>query len=247
MVEMDTYKNVRSRLRTGDIVFFKDVGVSSMISCLQTMTSDYGEYTHVGIVIMSDSFPVGSQYRLCGVDGVDYATIPYVFESTQSGIGGDGSIGADGRKMLGVQLRKLDDVVLSYGTKPKTKIVIGKLKDEYVIDDEKLYESFVKYNHTRYQLNIVQLLSGVFKILRKIRCICNIGIFCSELVALMLIENGILSDKVNPKNCLPVNFVPKNDKETYGNDCEIPVLLSKLIEIKTTKIQKQKQVNCFGI
>jgi hypothetical protein len=184
---------------------------------------------------------------LCGVDGEDYAIIPYIFESTQSGIGGDGSSDADGRRYLGVQLRKFDDVVESYGLMPNTKIVIGKLKDEYVIDDKKLYESVVKYNHTRYQLNFIQLLSSIFKVLRKVRFICDVGIFCSELVAIVLKENGILNDAVNPKNCIPVSFVPKTEHETYDVDKKIPVLISKLIELDTIKKKQYKKVSCFGL
>ena len=246
-VGLEQYKRVRRDLRSGDIVLFKDVGVSSVISCLESMSTGCDVYTHVGIIIMSNSFPVGSHYRLCGVDGEDYAIIPYIFESTQSGIGGDGSSDADGRRFLGVQLRKFDDVVESYGSKPKTKIVIGKLKEEYTIDDKKLYDSVIKYNHTRYQLNFIQLLSSIFKVLRKVRFMCDVGIFCSELVAIVLKENGILGDAVNPKNCLPVDFVPKNDKETYDTDKQIPVLISKLIELETIKKRQYKQVSCCGL
>lgn len=246
-VDIEKYVHVRRGLRSGDLVFFKDVGVSSIISCLESLSTDCDAYTHVGIIIMSNSFPIGSHYRLCGVDGKDYAIIPYIFESTQSGIGGDGSSDADGKRFLGVQLRKFDDVVESYGLKSKTKIVIGKLKDEYMMDDKKLYESVIKYNHTRYQLNFVQLLSSIFKVLRKFRFVCDVGIFCSELVAIVLKENGILSDTVNPKNCLPVDFIPKNDTETYDADKEIPVIIDKLIELDTVKKKQYRQISCFGV
>lgn len=245
-VEEDQYKNIRPHLRTGDIVLFKDVGVSSIISCVEFLKTGCDMYTHIGIIIMSNSFPVGSHYRLCGVDGHDYAVIPYIFESTQSGVGGDGSSDTDGRRYLGVQLRKFDDVIETYGIKPKTKIVIGKLKSEYVINDQKLYDTVIKYNHTRYQLNVIQLFSSVFKVLRRVRFLCDVGIFCSELVAIVLKENGILDDTVNPKNCLPVSFVPNNAKVTYDPEKKIPVLIEKLIEIQTTKTKQKKQVSCLG-
>ena len=83
--------------------------------------------------------------------------------------------------------------------------------------------------------------------LRKVRFICDVGIFCSELVAIVLKENGILSDTVNPKNCLPVDFVPKNDNETYDTDKQIPVLINKLIELDTIKKKQQKKISCFGV
>ena len=245
-VETDLYQNIRPHLRTGDLVLFRDTGVSSVISCLEFLKTGCAMYTHIGIIIMSDSFPVGSHYRLCGVDGRDYAIIPYIFESTQSGVGGDGSSDIDGRRYLGVQLRKFDDVIETYGIKPKTKIAIGKLKSEYVLDDEKIYKTVVKYNHTRYQLNIIQLLSGIFKVLRRVRFACDMGVFCSELVAIVLKENGILDDTVNPKNCLPVSFVPNNDTVTYDPEKKIPVLIDRLIEVNTIKQKQIKQVSCFG-
>ena len=235
---VDKYEKIRPHLKTGDIVLFKDSGVSSIISFLEKKKRDHGTYTHVGMIIMSKSFPVGSQYRLCNINGKDYANVPYIFESTQSGIGGDGTVSVSGRKMLGVQLRKLDDVISSYGSKKKTIIVIGKLRTQYKLDDEQVYTSFLKYNMTRYQLNCIQLLSTIFDFLKRFRSCFDIGIFCSELVALMLKESGVLNNEVNPKDCLPIDFFLQ--KGAFEN------LFSHFIEIESRKIYIKNKVNCLG-
>jgi hypothetical protein len=235
---MAKYDKIRPMLRTGDVILFKDSGASSVISFLQKKKRLRGTYTHVGIVIMSKSFPVGSQYRLCSLNGVDYANVPYIFESTQSGIGGDGTVSVSGRKMLGVQLRKLDDVVFSYGSKKKTRIVVGKLRKKYKLDDEQVYNSFLKYNMTRYQLNCVQLLSTIFDFLKRFRSFFDVGIFCSELVALMLKESGVINNEVNPKDCLPIDFFLQ--KGAFEN------LFSHFIEIESRKIEQKNKVNCLG-
>ena len=111
-----SYQSIRSTLKTGDIVFFKGSGIANLISKLEYSVcgGSSGNYTHVGMIILSDSFPIGSPYRLCDVKGHDYAVISYIFESTQSGLGGDGTLSVDGYKFLGCQLRKFDNVVETY-------------------------------------------------------------------------------------------------------------------------------------
>ena len=72
-------------------------------------------------------------------------------------------------------------------------------------------------------------------------------VFRSEILNnIVLKENGILDDTVNPKNCLPVSFVPNNATVTYDPEKKIPVLIDRLIEVNTIKQKKIKQVSCFG-
>ena len=140
------YNQIREKLRTGDLIFFKGDGISNLISKIEKNICGNGEYTHIGIVIMSNSFPIGSPYRLCDIDGKDYSIIPYIFESTQSGIGGDGSLDVNGNKILGCQLRKLDNVVLTYDQNEDTHMAVGKLKINLCIDDDLIYKTYLKYS-----------------------------------------------------------------------------------------------------
>jgi hypothetical protein len=241
----EEYAKIRVNLRTGDVVFFKAGGVSDAIAAVEENTVGSGKYTHMGIVILSNSFPIGSEYRLCDISGNDYATIPYIFESTMSKlVGGDGTLNVGGKGMLGVQLRTLDGVIHTYGEKKDTQISIGKLKDDLHIDDTKLYESFFKYNKKNYQLNLWYLFTSAFRsirFLRKLPFFLDMGIFCSQLVALVLQENDILSKDINPADCIPMDFFPKSKTKTYDTDInQIPILFSQIIELNLKKVADEK-------
>jgi hypothetical protein len=229
------YDLIRESLRSGDLIFFKGTGVSNIISKIEHKVCGgrAGQYTHIGIVIMSNDFPIGSPYRLCGIDGVDYAIIPYIFESTQSGIGGDGSLDADGCTFLGCQLRKLDNVVRTYDSSPDTHMAVGKLKSTYTINKNQLYKCFLAYNGSRYQINILYLLAAAFKRLRWLRFkLLDMGLFCSQLVTKILIDCDVLSNTIDSRDVLPCDFIPRDDdkSQTFDTDNKIPVILDDVIE-----------------
>ena len=66
-------------------------------------------------------------------------------------------------------------------------------------------------------------------------CCCskdpNNYIFCSELVSNIFKDLGLINKNVKSYNVLPPDFVKKNDKETYDEDREIPILLSDPLKI----------------
>ena len=73
------------------------------------------------MIVLNTVFPVGHPYRL--QEGI---ILPYVLESTE-----DGVLNVDGQSFLGVQLRRLDDVVDKYDIDSSEKIGRGEIKRYY--------------------------------------------------------------------------------------------------------------------
>ena len=73
------------------------------------------------MIVLNTVFPVGHPYRLH--EGI---ILPYVLESTE-----DGVLNVDGQSFLGVQLRRLDDVVDKYDIDSSEKIGWGEIKRYY--------------------------------------------------------------------------------------------------------------------
>lgn len=238
-----SYYTIRNELKTGDLILFRGGEfVSNYISKIEKYMCGNGEYTHTGIIIMSDSFPIGSPYRFTNKNGEDYTIIPYVFESTQSGFLGDNVNNTLGNSFLGCQLRKFDEVIENYDRDLNTKIAWCKLKEDKrnKIDNNLLFEIFNKYNNVRYALSIIDLLTAAYpkiRWLRKIKFFKRKWQFCSQLVANIYLELGILNN-INPSNVLPCDFLPKNNIETYDTDGEIEVLFSEVNKITVLPINK---------
>ena len=250
-----SYYSIRSQLKTGDLIFFRGSDeVSNLISKVEKSLCNEGDFTHVGMVIMSDSFPIGHPQRLISARAetvhsgelistqaeTDYAIIPYVFESTASGPIGDGAYNVDCRSFLGIQLRNLDEVMEKYDNNATSHIGWGKLSKTLAIDCDRLLNIFRMYNNTRYDVSIIDLLAAGYPKLRWLRKLrhmlcCNYvdkWQFCSELVTNMYIQLGILPDTIIAKNILPVDYIAKEDgKTTFGENNGIPILFSAIERI----------------
>jgi hypothetical protein len=241
------YAVLRSTLKSGDLIFFRGAeGVSSYISRIEsrvTRARDAGAYTHVGIIILSTAFPVGSPYRPTSLDGTDMGVIPYVFEATQSGPIGDGAYNANGDAFLGTQLRKLDEVVAHYDNKTKSRIALGRLLVPLTTTQTlQLYDAFLRYNGIRYALSAIDLFSAAFpalRWLRKFKCAATKKwMFCSELVANVLMSCNVIprvsrdsGEDIHPEDVLPCDFIsdPQTGHvSTYDVDRVIPVVIGPL-------------------
>ena len=273
-----SYAEIRPQLKSGDLIFFHGGdGVSSLISRIEKKVCGRGDYTHVGMVILSTTFPVGHPYRLSNLSGKDTTTVPYVFESTESGPLSDGVYNVSGRSFLGVQLRRLDEVVEAYNASPNTKIAWGQLRSNdgtlndcdlnggyinlmdpsSVISkdrraslsdrraslsdrDQDLFHIYRKYDGVRYDLNLIDLLSSVYPKVRKLRtfrrkyCCCRSvenWLFCSELVARIYVDLGILPDIIVCDDIVPVDFLPPTNKIRPNL---VNSLISKVIKFHRT-------------
>ena len=226
--KMTKYYDIRPELKTGDVIFFYGAdAVSSTICKIERIVCNnhQGEWSHIGMVIMSTSFPIGHPYRLCGVgSGYDYAVIPYIFELTQSGLLTDGVLNVDGFSFLGVQLRRLDDVADKYNKLPNTRMAWGRLTVPIGVTQDQMLKTIRGYDGIRYDLNFLDLFACAYKKLRWIRnlvkyfCCKSVDSwqFCSELVANLYIEFGILSPNINPENVLPCDFLPEQSLPVIG-------------------------------
>lgn len=88
---------------------------------------------------------------------------------------------------------------------------------------------YERYNRTRYEINIINLLSIGIKCLRCCRCTCNNRIVCSELIAFVLRDLGVIPDTVDPEDTLPTDFLkdPRTTNSTFDLDGEIPCLYER--------------------
>jgi len=231
------YSRIRNQMETFDMIFFRgSEPVSNFISWLQKKLHHNqdvaGSFTHVGMIIKGDHFPWCSPYYAPGKI--------YVFESTQSGLLGDGSFDVNSKSHLGVQLRDLDKVAETYDSTPNSKMAWGKMRQELrpnVLNCQlQLMKMMRKYNGLRYDASFIDLTSALWPFMRGIRrfknhifdkCCCLFPglnqknwIFCSELVAHIYRDFGILSQHVNPENVLPCDFLenPQNAGKTFDED-----------------------------
>lgn len=232
-----SYYDIRDQMKTLDMIAFRGTDfVSDFISALEDnhVEPGAGEFTHVGVIIRGDSFPVGSPYHC--------ENCVYVFESTQGGNLGDGVPDIDGNGRLGVQLRNMDRVAEMYDFHPQSKMAWLQMKEEIrnntipTIDPMDVLYVFRKYNGLKYDLSVIDLFSAVFPWMRSIRQVltssCSTsGVddrqFCSELAANVYKEFGILQQQVDAENVLPADFIPSkssNFTKTFDKDNDIHVL-----------------------
>jgi len=250
----EAFSAIKPKMRTLDLLLFRGSDfISSMISKVEQTRTGSGDYTHAGIVVLGTSFPPGHVLR--STDTI------YVFESTQSGKLSDGVPAIDGKPKFGVQLRSLDRVVPSYDSSPNTMLAWCPLKEKFRppnidITWETIYN---KYNGRTYNASAIDLAGAAIPLCRRIResrlfktmqscycCCCGCccsppkhWLFCSELVASIYKDYGILNSNVEPHNVLPVDFLPnpkaaaeqKSPSEygTIDSEGEIPWLYDRVI------------------
>lgn len=205
-------------------------------------------FTHVGLVVTAESLP-------------GYNLLPgrlYIFESTTSVTPlGKSVVPPDvltKRGWTGVQLRDLEQVLISYTADRKSKVAWCKLKynpwlqlvhrDELIVHFK---DFFREYHHRLYEYSVVTMLATVCPELRKPREIRHQVIarmdmlrkklklpdlldpnqwqFCSELCARVYQLIGVLSADVVPENIVPEDFFADNGGEV-ANLFADPVYLS---------------------
>lgn len=183
-----------------------------------------GAYSHVGMIVTSEI--------------LDHPNVlpgnTYIFESTMGGHYGQQQGNIDNMEnvpggFLGVQIRNLNELVPKYLAEPKTAIAIGALLNNPIdsMDKKELKEKFTafykKYNGTTYDANFYSLASAAIPLLRPFRHGIEhfIGteqwLFCSEFVAVIYKYFGIISEAVNEKNVLPMDFAGYDSDEVGVN------------------------------
>jgi hypothetical protein len=176
-----------------------------------------GHYSHVGVIVTKKilNHPKMEEGEL------------YIFESTMSGKLTDGVLNIEGESFLGSQVRKFDDVIRCYDSDPHTQVRWCKLLDNPLdkLDIEEIRSSmnilFDKYNHRLYEVNILNLFFAMFPFLRKYKYTIyddDRFIFCSELAGIIYKQFSVISDKANPTDIVPADFIVSDEDKMV--DCK---------------------------
>lgn len=208
--------------------------VSNTISKLEDWRVGDGRFTHVGILINNTLWP--------------HPTLRdnewYVWESTMSksmcGLTDGVPDVVSGKGVFGVQVRNLRDLLEKYDG----SVYWAPLRDR-VFEDEEMRSFFIerfrvfqqKYGNATYDASFVELLGAMIPALRCFRNsarLCrtcgglrkeNEWLFCSEGVAMIYQQLGILSSKFEARDVVPADFLGKDEDgipKLFGN----PVRLS---------------------
>jgi len=219
------YEDVKEQIKPFDVVLFRSNDlVSTLISNVQKMTTGHGCFTHAALIVMGEF-----------VGRPELGDRLLTLEITLGGKLNDGVTDIDGKVFLGVQLRYFDEVI-----KHSEKVGWLKLRrnpieyyDQVEIKElkQKCTEVFNEISGDPYVRNICILLrasignSPYTKYKKDKKGIRN-RFFCSELVAYVLKKIGVLDDRVNCKNVLPVDFIPDVDTNKEINCCENPIIIT---------------------
>lgn len=258
----DSYDNIKSQIRSFDLLGFRggDV-ISDIITTVEEHEMDVSNFSHVGIVVKSDILPY---YTIDGKQCMLDPDAIYVFESTFSYAIPYVTDGVPdvctNAGMLGVQLRNLDEVIPRYITNNKTKVAWCKLKhnpldtEDLTLIQTRFMELFESYHGRMYEISPVNLFGSLFPGARKIRKIRNAIMdkiwnlfgfkstspsqyqFCSELVGNIYTSFGIIDEKYNPQDMVPVDFL--------GSDLEgMHAIVYDPIYIRDWKVDKHAAVS----
>lgn len=125
----------------------------------------------------------------------------------------------NGQTWIGCQIRKFEDVLRTYTASPGNRVAVRELKsnplDNMNINELREKFSFLigRYNEKPYVVNAMQLFAAMFPTLRMFRNSWGSRhfIFCSELVAIIYKEYGIIRESCNPANVVPADFYSKDE------------------------------------
>jgi len=211
--------DIKHQIKPLDLIVFRGSEfVSDAISFVEKISLGKGDWTHIGIVVTPEIMPI-------------HNSVPgklYIWESTMSGkLLGDGvnNIETNGAT-FGVQIRELEDVLDKYDNDPKTRVgwcrLIKNPLDQLLNEDINIYNTRRKFvidtvtrlnkqiGNATYDYNCCNLFSTVC-------CTCSSyrreifghpnRYFCSELVAKVYIELGIIRKNIDPEKVAPEEFL----------------------------------------
>lgn len=235
-----------SSVRPLDLLVFRGAeGVSKLIRALESRTNGNGDISHVEVCITRELCPrirkIKSQPSDPGSNDFDDTLLSW--GSTMSGPLSDGVKSAEtGKSRFGVQVRVLEDLVRSYLSTPGANVGVCRLLDNPILQRtleplgayrirkaqliENLCNAYDKYNNAIYEVNPLALLGAIFPQYRGINAVAtralqqftqqNKWLFCSEFVALLYVEIGVIDDAtngtidgktLNPEYVVPVDFI----------------------------------------
>lgn len=254
-------------VRPLDLLVFRGTEVfSKAIRVLETAVTGSGEISHVELCITREWCPSIGPLKVSSRGAVDGDRTLLSWGSTASGPLNDGVMNAEtGKSKFGVQVRVLYDLVANYLKAPGGNVGVCRLHDnptnqrpgEPLVDYTArkvgliatLQKAYADYNGATYNANMLALLSALFP---QLRCVNNASapllasflnsnkwLFCSEFVATVYIDIGVITDAtdgvedgktLNPSNVIPVDFIGF-DTDSDGirrSICDKPVWVKPL-------------------
>jgi hypothetical protein len=195
-----SYEELVHRLQPLDAIFFQGTDfVSRLIRRTELFVDGNGYYSHVGVIVPRSALP-GIIPKELG----DWFT----WESILSGPLTDGVYDVQTNKVFfGVQLRPLKEVLLNQ-TSPvgihhlKTPLTEAQLNS--------LPSLFEKYNYRPYDTNCINLGGQAIPMLRRLRRSLRPGaakLVCSEFVAALYQDCGLINPQYLPEDVVPINLL----------------------------------------
>ena len=239
---MQNYSHIREQIKSMDLILVLGNRLfSKVIQLGEVMSTGYSDYSHCGMCFRGEDFPQSSPLYKPGKI--------YILEALDKNRE-DGVDAAPGTPSEGVQLRDLDEVLRANNAQNGRSLAWLPLKQELrvVVTQEKNLELCQAMMGRSYDYNPFNFLGATFRVLRCMRCVCapvfncllrwhykgRVPAFCSMIVVEYLQAVGVLAYKgINPKNTLPIDFVPsaENPCKTYDADSEIPVIYGSPVPI----------------
>lgn len=157
----------------------------------------------------------------------------YTWEITMSGKLNDGVTDVQGRSFLGVQIRSFSAIVDKVRANPKVKMAWLPFKTPittlYPRDEiiRRITALYLQTKESPYEFTPCILLASAIPIFRKCttKTASDRRFFCSEFVAYILKEMGILAKETQEQYVLPVDFIPGVDADHQVNCCQAPTYL----------------------
>jgi hypothetical protein len=218
------WSEIRSQVKTLDMILFRGwdwVSRGMIVVERRALGPEAAHYTHIGIVIRGSDFPKTSRF---------YSdTKLYVFECTDPKE--DGVPNFNGKHFTGVQLRDLDAIVLHYDCFEDSELAWLRMHDDVRpdIDPEALERVVERYRGREFDWNPLDLFGTVYEKVRPWRNLferthSSKKLFCSQLVALVLRDLGVIASDIEPLDVLPCDFLSPDQAQTMDRYGEIDVL-----------------------
>jgi len=243
-------------MRGGDLI-------SDVIDVLEKYQLSMNTFTHIGMVVTSDILPkcvVNKHEFVLNPDKLYIleSTFSYNVPGFVKGVNDV----TTNKGKFGVQLRELEQIIPFYIHSQKTKVAWCRLLNNPYFNNKQLMQDkfisfFDNYHERKYEMDPLGLLAAIFTSFRGMRDVQDKMItkawkkinknandkdipivnfqFCSELIANVYQCIGVLDERVNTKDVLPMDFF--GDKIDHL-DC----LLDKPIYFKDWDIKNDKAI-----
>lgn len=235
-------EDVLDKIRPLDLILFSgNTLISKTIKMAEKKKYGIGNVSHIGLIIdhsLIPSIKQMSKYNL------------YIWESTSSKCRNNRLKDIFNKSRFGVQIRNLEEVISCY-IHSGGRVFWGKLKNnpmkiqDHESEDNyknriykiisKMEMIYLNYGKSSYNLSIIDLAASIYPWMRPLRSLKNyiqrktkkskpVPLFCSEFVAIIYKELGII-EGIETENIVPVDFLGITEKG-------IPLILKKIVEVQ---------------